>query len=223
MTTFTNPNSNDQEFEEAGRFFPSLHACILAAFCDYQPTRASVAQIKAIALLQTSAQPFYEQVCCGFKEQVDAVTHALGITPAKLREYTYHRTASSVIIYPNFRIRHQDVKEALKRASSSGDNASLTKLILACSWGMFLIPGMTLADYFGDNLINKWRLFCQSPIIQTEFFMAHFDHLLDIAGGDFDMAASMFYAGNEQKTKTDFGKRAVQTYKRLVSAGHKPY
>lgn len=221
MTTFTNPNSSDDEFYTAARFFPSLHACIIAAFHEYQPQRVSLAQVKSIAVLQTAGKPFVEKACCGFKETVEAVSKSLGIEPAKLREMTYMRTESNEIIYPMYQIRYQSVKFAMEEARKRDKHSSLWKLILACSWGMYLFPGNVLADYFSCDLVERWKQFCGSPIIQTELFMKHMDHLMEVASGDFDLAASMYYAGNEQKTKTDFGKRASATYNRLINAGHR--
>ena len=42
---------DDDEYVTAGRFYPSIHAWIVAASLQYQPERVTFAQVKAIALL----------------------------------------------------------------------------------------------------------------------------------------------------------------------------
>lgn len=221
MTKFTITTSSDPDFMEAARFFPSLHAIIITAYTKYQPQRTTLAQAKAIATLETAGQPFFENLCCDMQQNLEEIMKALGFSPTRLKEMLQHTAADGKIIYPNVKLRHQDIKRALADSYKDGVHSQFAKLILACGWGMFRMPGITIVDYFEGGHQQNWRDCAYSPIIQTVMFLQVFDSLMEEAKNDFQLAASMWHAGNTQKTITDYGKQAVKTYNRLISSGHR--
>ncbi|HEV7738223.1 MAG TPA: hypothetical protein VGO47_12740 [Chlamydiales bacterium] len=220
MTSNISANSRTPEFETAGRFYPALHSFIQAGMLLYQPRKITVAQIKALSLLQTGNAYLHTCLCGDFREQVAVVCTALHLSSSEFKKFAVMPLPSGGSAYPNFELRQGDVLKYARQFSKPEDRKN--KLIVGCGWGMFLLPG----HHFIESTCNllsaqqDWLEFCASPSMQCAKVMEVMDTYMDMAGGDFEMACSMFHAGNCSLTKTAFGKRAQMTLNRLIGAGH---
>lgn len=221
MQSRSQENNSGSEYEVAGRFYPSLHAFIQAGCLEYQPERVTFAQLKALALLQSGTMPFFTCKCGDFTLRAKEVCTALNITPSELAKVCTLRMGDGRTQFPTFALRQQDVGYAITKAKAYEGNTLLSKTILSCGWGVFLIPGRTLERYRLGDLIGGWMAFVESPARQVGVMMELMDELLLASGGDFELACSMFIAGNDQLTKTGFGKQARMTLNRLHGAGHR--
>lgn len=211
----------DEEFETAGRFYPALHAFILAGLLQYQPTRATIVQVKALALLFSGVQPFFTCKCGDFTLRAKEVSTALSMAPQDLAAIIGFKPPCGGTNFPWMVCRQQDVGYAVQKSRAYANYNRHAKVILSCGWGMFLVPGRCLERYWDGELVKNWMDFVLSPSQQCALMMQELDRLLDVAGGDIELAVSMFAAGNDQPTKTVIGKQARMTIGRLISAGHK--
>ena len=212
---------DDDEYVTAGRFYPSIHAWIVAASLQYQPERVTFAQVKAIALLQSGALPFFTCRCGDFASRAAAVAKAISLAPLKIATETKFDLGDGGYAIPNFMVRLQDVPDAVKLSKSYLNYVWRARLILSCGWGLFLMPGLGMEEIWGEDLIANWNKFAVDPAYQCAVFMQVFDKLLKISGDDFEKAASMFYAGHQAPTISTFGKQASKTLNRLLAAGHR--
>jgi hypothetical protein len=221
MTASIKGDSRDDEFETAGRFFPVLHAFIQAASLNYPPERVTCAQVKAFAMLQTGCSPYFGCNCGEFRERAKEVHDYLGVLNSELLKYIAMPQSSGKTEYAMFRLRRQDRDEAIKREKFICGFGAGSRLMVSCGWGMFLTPGKYLAEEGREQAQALWLRFLASPPLQVEMFMRKFDELLVTAGGDVELAAAMYEAGNEQLTKSTFGKQYKMTLNRLLRSGHR--
>lgn len=217
----THTSGQDEEFQTAGRFYPALHAFILAGLLQYQPTRATIVQVKALALLFSGCQPFFVCKCGDFSTRAKEVCTALNLAPQDFAKIVGFQPPSGGTNFPWLAVRQQDVGYAITKSRAYETYGRHARIILACGWGMFLMPGRCLERYWETELIKNWMDFVVSPAMQCSLMMQELDRLLQVAGGDFELAVSMYCAGNDQLTKTAIGKQARMTAGRLISAGHK--
>ena len=211
----------DDEYAVAGRFYPSMHAWIIAASLQYQPERVTFAQVKAIALLQSGALPFFTCRCGDFAARAEAVSKAISLNQGEIAKETNFPLPDGGMAIPNFMVRLQDVPHAIKDSRLFHNYVWRARLILSCGWGLFLLPGATMYELWQEDLIANWTKFAVDPAYQCAVFMEAFDKLLKVSGDDFEKAASMFYAGHQMPTISTFGKQASKTLNRLVAAGHR--